>query len=981
MRGISFFLLFLISHSSFAVNFVCGADLNSDGDISGPDEYQSCVKKGKETLVDPIMGCENGFSLIGGKCIKELSSPSSPRCADGAFNASSGKCEKTIVFSQSSECPSGYSDIGNNQCSKTITISQEPQCPVGVFNSTTKKCETTTTVSKIEQCPNGYTNNGAGKCSLTNTATPSISCSSGSFNASTKKCETTTYAAKVASCPTGSADNGSGMCVTKDYQDKQPTCAAGYTYTNGSCQKNQYYTPNSSCPSGYQPDGNGGCVKYAFIDKVPNCSAGSYFQDGVCKTDPIYQSGSASCQYDYATKSGGTSLVYHINKPAQNQTWTQAPTNNITYYNQQFTISMKDNGATCQLLKSGNFGGAIIADIPITLVCPSGYSQSGAQCVKPGTVSNPIWVCPSGYTADGSQCKKVLDYTSSMILSCPTGTLTGSQCVVTSTQPPTMTCPSGYADNGSNCVKTVSSVPVVVSCPSGYVDNGSNCSKTDSSDPIYNCPGGYTGGNGTCQQVIIIDPFYVCPDGAINNGATCLNTSLSEPNWICPNGYISQNNSCTQTITVSANFYCPDGSTTTGSSCSKIVYSEPDWICPDGYTKSGAICVFKQTIDVKYSCEPGQSLNLTAPTCQAGTYNYQFKTCQIEIENSPATTGSCDNIPRETLQEGKFYPSYQNGSCVLFSTKFRNAPPTTKPMCAQNKEEFYCPIKANQDCLNNNGGSSCSPNQCVDIDTEKPINDGSIDGSMLVDDGKKNSDGQCLDQMYIFNGRGQDCKLAGVSTAFKDCCKSTGKVLTDQAGSYMSAAQTISTIKNIYGAADKAYTAYNAAIATGQSAAAAANAGAAAAQNYMVAAFDPTSLAISVAVYVVMEYVMKACDQTSMETAMLNDSGYCHYVGKYCAKRIKFIGCVQKAKSFCCFNSKLARIIHEQGRPQLSTGLNNWGAPEKPLCRGFTPEEFQSVDFGQIDLGEYIDEIQKNAQSEIQKTMENATGEFIKETN
>ena len=70
---------------------------------------------------------------------------------------------------------------------------------------------------------------------------------------------------------------------------------------------------------------------------------------------------------------------------------------------------------------------------------------------------------------------------------------------------------------------------------------------------------------------------------------------------------------------------------------------------------------------------------------------------------------------------------------------------------------------------------------------------------------------------------------------------------------------------------------------------------------------------------------------------------------------------MQRAGS-CCFASKLARIINEQGRPQLGIG---WGSPEAPDCRGLSPEEFQSIDFSQIDLSEYIDDMEVKSQSQI----------------
>jgi hypothetical protein len=84
--------------------------------------------------------------------------------------------------------------------------------------------------------------------------------------------------------------------------------------------------------------------------------------------------------------------------------------------------------------------------------------------------------------------------------------------------------------------------------------------------------------------------------------------------------------------------------------------------------------------------------------------------------------------------------------------------------------------------------------------------------------------------------------------------------------------------------------------------------------------------------------------------------GLCHRVGTYCAKKV--LGkCVKKKISFCCFSSKLLKAFHEQGRAQIGMG---WGKPKHPLCRGFTIEEVQRIDFSKLDLREVFEELMKN---------------------
>ena len=53
------------------------------------------------------------------------------------------------------------------------------------------------------------------------------------------------------------------------------------------------------------------------------------------------------------------------------------------------------------------------------------------------------------------------------------------------------------------------------------------------------------------------------------------------------------------------------------------------------------------------------------------------------------------------------------------------------------------------------------------------------------------------------------------------------------------------------------------------------------------------------------------------------------------------------------------------------SGNPYWGSPENPNCRGFTPEEFQSLDFSKMDLSEFFADIQTKANSAIQQNMRN----------
>jgi conjugal transfer mating pair stabilization protein TraN len=82
------------------------------------------------------------------------------------------------------------------------------------------------------------------------------------------------------------------------------------------------------------------------------------------------------------------------------------------------------------------------------------------------------------------------------------------------------------------------------------------------------------------------------------------------------------------------------------------------------------------------------------------------------------------------------------------------------------------------------------------------------------------------------------------------------------------------------------------------------------------------------------------------------------------------MGCIQKQRSFCCFDDKIGRIFHEQGRKQLVKSDISWEYdPEFNMCRGFLPEEFASVDFQELDLSEFELEIELKANEAIAEEM------------
>ncbi len=78
------------------------------------------------------------------------------------------------------------------------------------------------------------------------------------------------------------------------------------------------------------------------------------------------------------------------------------------------------------------------------------------------------------------------------------------------------------------------------------------------------------------------------------------------------------------------------------------------------------------------------------------------------------------------------------------------------------------------------------------------------------------------------------------------------------------------------------------------------------------------------------------------------------YVGEYCSKKVLGV-CLEKKRGYCQFDSKLARIVQEQGRrDQLGVGFGSGSSPD---CRGITVDELQRLDFGVMNFSDFYSDL------------------------
>lgn len=137
--------------------------------------------------------------------------------------------------------------------------------------------------------------------------------------------------------------------------------------------------------------------------------------------------------------------------------------------------------------------------------------------------------------------------------------------------------------------------------------------------------------------------------------------------------------------------------------------------------------------------------------------------------------------------------------------------------------------------------------------------------------------------------------------------------------------------------------------------------------------FNPYAFAFAIGVNIIMQAM--TCSEDEAVLAMRRGANLCSdKIGDWCSKKVLGI-CITRKRSYCCYNSKLAKIINIQGRAQLGIG---WGDEESPSCSGFNAAQLTSIDFSKIDFSEFVGEVMDAVDmTRIQKDLLDAKdGEF-----
>lgn len=99
------------------------------------------------------------------------------------------------------------------------------------------------------------------------------------------------------------------------------------------------------------------------------------------------------------------------------------------------------------------------------------------------------------------------------------------------------------------------------------------------------------------------------------------------------------------------------------------------------------------------------------------------------------------------------------------------------------------------------------------------------------------------------------------------------------------------------------------------------------------------------------------CSTEEKELGLDKEAGSTVYVGSRDSTNSLGVT-TSTTKTYCSYPSKLARIIVQQGNQVLGRG---YGSARSPVCSGFTIEELESLDFEEMNLSEFFQDVQAAA--------------------
>lgn len=424
------------------------------------------------------------------------------RMTNSTVNASAAAYTDTFAYANSGNINS-RSDLGNyNYNIVTAPANYGYGCTSGTLtgSGSSATCVTTTSVAAnvTYSCPAGQTLSGTNCIGVNNTSTPA--------NAS--------YSCAAGATLTGSGSSSTCVTTTSAAASLRYSCPSNATLSGTNCVFTQTTaaTPNYSCPAGKTVSGTN-CVGSTTSAATVNysCPAGYSLSGSTCtKTVTSTATVANSCPSNFVSgcNYSGSDYLSRCNV-ARGNGWT---VQTVSTYGLNLCI------ATAKQVYS----------------CPAGSTLSGASCLTTTTVAaTPNYSCPSG-TLSGSSCVIATSSAARVSYSCPSGqTLSGTSCVNTTTSAATAnySCSAGTL-SGSNCVTQSSTAATIrYTCVAGTLQ-GTNCLLSN-------------------NTLVPASSSYVCATGTLSGTSCVVTTSVAaQASYSCPSGQTLSGTQCVAAGTV-----------------------------------------------------------------------------------------------------------------------------------------------------------------------------------------------------------------------------------------------------------------------------------------------------------------------------------------------------------------------------------------------------------------------------------------------
>ncbi len=897
--------------------------------------------------------CPSGYVQQGNECVQTTAAIVTYSCPSG-WSLAGNQCSLVTVKAAiltGYTCPAGFSLSGTTCTETEAATASGYSCPAGyVLSGTSCTSNQTQAATPTYSCPAGWTLSGT-SCSgpVTQTAGAQYTCPAGWTLAGTNCTQSTSQAASPTySCPTGYTLSGS-VCQEVLTQAASPTysCPAGDSLSGSNCIQTASHaaTPNYSCPSGMTLSGTTCAQGSSYAANASwSCPAGWTLSGTTCSQPVNYATSTYSCpsggtasQFRYACHSSEWDLVFDYSS----QTTLLTTLSDCGSFASEPTCSqVSQSQQSPQITWGSSYGiGSSFTQTDYVYSCSGStnfgtgasntYCLGASYCFDETGVAGIPGVPGASYL--GATCTGTATQAATPTYSCPSGgTLSGSTCITSSTQPADVSysCPSGATVSGQNCTTSTSqAASVLYTCPIGFTLSGTTCSETLSQGATasYSCPAGTTlSGNqcvGTSTQPA--SASYGCPTGYSLSGTTCsgTGTQVASVTYACPTGWTLSGTACNLTTTVSATpaYACPSGMTLSGTQCVTSQAASPAYTCPAGFIVDGSTCTQNQTQAAasSYSCPSGTTVsgtNCIATVAASSSGGAGGMTCmpptEVCVDSSPATrtvagvqvTHDCWQWQATyncgTLSSANDCSTLQSKSNCSFDHEVCLDDPQNGP-CQVKSEVYKCTTPAastGSPTYSCSGDVYCLDGSCTQLPRDpSPDLAKALVAMNAMNDAKSQFNAQAL---TIFAGNATGCHkpLFGLV----NCCAGKVSGLLTGASAGLALAGLLSG---------------NYAFLLG-----------------MVTQF----------------LVLFLCSREEMLLDVKDRLGLCHYVGEYCSSHFLFV-CSTERKTYCCYQSKLARVIQEQGRAQL--GLD-FGNAKSPNCAGFTVDQFSHLDLSKMDFSE-----------------------------